>query len=391
MSKVVKRINDSNYDEVLNLSEYAFKYTLTEQQRAEQKIEMEKQTIFGIFENDQLSAKLHLLPLELFLGKDVVPFGGVAAVATWPEHRRKGHVEALIKAGLEEMRDRNQTLSMLAPFSISFYRKFGWELTHYVHKYYFNPVDIAKVNVDGRCVRVSFEHANDVLQSLYEQMAQKYSLVMKREFWWWEKRVLSTDDHVIIYYDRMGKATGYLTSKVKNGVLQVNEFVFLTGDACKGLLEWIRNHDSMTDQVELNVQPQDDIVFYFHNPKIKMCRESYFMTRIVDFERFILSYPFFRTDKPFKVSILLQDDYAEWNSGGWTLFIQDNRVEKITKNMDPDSDLSITTNIQTLTALLFNSESVERLHTFDHLQIEGDIEVAKKLIQPLPPALLDFF
>ena len=54
--------------------------------------------------------------------------GGIAGVATWPENRRQGHVSTLLKHALQEMKSKGQTLSFLHPFSIPFYRKFGWEL-----------------------------------------------------------------------------------------------------------------------------------------------------------------------------------------------------------------------------------------------------------------------
>lgn len=54
--------------------------------------------------------------------------GGIAGVATWPENRRGGLVSKLLSKALARMNEEGQVLSCLHPFSVPFYRKFGWEL-----------------------------------------------------------------------------------------------------------------------------------------------------------------------------------------------------------------------------------------------------------------------
>ena len=54
--------------------------------------------------------------------------GGIAGVATYPEYRRNGYVKKLLIQALEKMRNDQQIVSLLHPFDIGFYRKFGWEV-----------------------------------------------------------------------------------------------------------------------------------------------------------------------------------------------------------------------------------------------------------------------
>ncbi|WP_338147597.1 GNAT family N-acetyltransferase, partial [Lysinibacillus fusiformis] len=49
-------------------------------------------------------------------------------VATYPEYRQQGIIKRLMIEALQKMRDNGQTISVLAPFFVSFYRHFGWEL-----------------------------------------------------------------------------------------------------------------------------------------------------------------------------------------------------------------------------------------------------------------------
>ena len=54
--------------------------------------------------------------------------GGVAGVATYPEYRRSGYVKELLQHSLQTMKKDGYSVSMLHPFAVSFYRKYGWEL-----------------------------------------------------------------------------------------------------------------------------------------------------------------------------------------------------------------------------------------------------------------------
>ncbi|MRH41914.1 GNAT family N-acetyltransferase [Aquibacillus halophilus] len=388
----IKVITKEEYYHVLSLGEYAFNYRLTEQDRQDRSKMMENQIILGSYDKSgTLASKLHLLPMELFLGSKVIPFGGIAGVATWPEHRRKGHVQRLMRMALMEMKKHPLPLSMLHPFSVGFYRNYGWELTQHIHKYFFKPTDLRVKRVNGHTQRVLYSEQKDTLQFLYEQHAITYCLMLKREQWWWEKRVISKDDQIVIYFDSSNIPQGYLISKIVDKRLKVEEFIYQNGEACYGLLQWIRNHDSMLNEVEMVIQPQDQISFYFDNPKITMKKDAYFMTRIVDFQSFVKEYPFFKSVDQLFLRIDLIDDLAEWNNGSWLLKIENNVVSNVELNLAFRSDFTITTDIQTLTALLFGSEPIDRLISFDLLKVEGNINLLKKIIQPMQPALLDFF
>ncbi|CAM5379893.1 GNAT family N-acetyltransferase OS=Lysinibacillus sphaericus OX=1421 GN=LS41612_07495 PE=4 SV=1 [Lysinibacillus sphaericus] len=69
-----------------------------------------------------------ILPLNMTIHGENYEMGGIGFVATYPEYRQQGIMKKLIIASLKEMRQNGQTISVLAPFSVSFYRYFGWEL-----------------------------------------------------------------------------------------------------------------------------------------------------------------------------------------------------------------------------------------------------------------------
>ena len=71
---------------------------------------------------------LTVVPLALRVGGVPVPTGGVAGVATRPEHQNRGHAGALVAATVPALWDElGYPLSLLHPISAPFYRRFGWE------------------------------------------------------------------------------------------------------------------------------------------------------------------------------------------------------------------------------------------------------------------------
>lgn len=352
----------------------------------------ERQINLGSFIGEQLAAKLHILPLTLFMGDNKFSFGGIAGVATWPEYRRVGHINHLLKQSFVEMKARGYSMSMLHPFLIKFYRKFGYEVTNYTYKYDLTPNDIATYRSTGICKRVTFENQKDTIKKLYEATASAYSLMMDRDDWWWRKRVISEKDTIILYYNEAGEVLGYLIANINNSHLRVEEMVYQTADACLSLLQWIKNHDSMVETITLIGQPDQSLAFYLDNPRITLTKKAYFMTRIIDFAAFIKNYPYFTVEENVQIVFQVEDEYAPWNSGNWLVTIQENQCKQVEKiDQTIEADIMFSMDINGLTALLLGSESLENLHRFGVLQVEEKTVKWNDITAIKQTHLLDYF
>ncbi|WP_017472572.1 GNAT family N-acetyltransferase [Amphibacillus jilinensis] len=391
----IKQVESAHFDAALNLDEYAFQYTLSDYEREKKKKELQgQQFVLGSFVNNHLAAKLHILPLKLFIGKDSIDFGGIASVATWPELRRNGHINQLIRQGFIEMKRKGQVLSMLHPFLIKFYQSFGYEVTHYTYKYKLVPKDISLQHIEGYCRRVSIETNLVELATLYHQAAQQYGLMIDRDDWWWENRVVSERDSVIIYYDGNEKPSGYLIANIKKSTLYVKEFVYHSKEACQGLLQWIKNHDSMVDDVDLHVQPNETLAFYLDNPSIPYTKEAYFMSRIVDFVGFMNRYPYITTKKRVKLLIEIEDTHASWNTGVWLVTFENGMcvtINKVDYMEESTADIVVSGNINMVSAWLLGSESLDNLRAFGKLQVEEKILAWEDISEINQPHILDSF
>ncbi len=65
-----------------------------------------------------------------FRGENPIPTALISAVASPPEHRRKGYIRRMFEGMFHEQRELGVALTALYPFYFPFYRSFGYELAH---------------------------------------------------------------------------------------------------------------------------------------------------------------------------------------------------------------------------------------------------------------------
>ncbi|MBU5345924.1 GNAT family N-acetyltransferase [Paenibacillus lautus] len=388
----LRQLRSDEFEISTKLSEYAFQYTLTPEQRESNQKHFKPERFWGIFDGEELQAKLTIIPLQVYVHGNKFEMGGIAGVATWPENRRQGHVSTLLKHALQEMKSKGQTLSFLHPFSIPFYRKFGWEL-YAEYKKYTIPVSKfpRKVEVPGRIVR----GVTDIptLDGMYQAYASRYNGTLVRDEAWWTRSVLQGDNHSVVYYSAEGKPTGYALYELKDKDLVCDEFVYLNEEARSALWTFFGNHDSRIEQVTMTMVPGDDqLPFMLPDPRVTQEVVPYFMARIVDLKSFVKQYAF-EAHQEAVMTIEVEDSAAPWNAGRWRLSVnQEGKAELSELPTDQGEQADLTTDIQTLSALFTGYKRPQALHAIHRLS--GNPKAVKQLETMIPAGqtyLMDFF
>jgi predicted acetyltransferase len=379
--------------QALELSQYAFQYTLSDEE-VENKLEKQQDHIvYGIYEDDQLASKLNLIPFQVLINDQQFSMGGIASVATWPEFRRKKYVTQLLTKALETMRENSQVVSYLHPFKVSFYRKFGWDLISSYAKIEVPQQDLIKLrDSSGIVKRLPKEESIEVANRIYEQYAEKYNALLKRTSSWWNHFVMTNEYKTVIYYNDSNEASGYLLYKVKENTMDVQEMVFLTEDARRGLWNFICQHDSMVEKVTIVTSEDDPLPYLLHNPKVKREVKPYFMGRIVDVHQFLKQYTFAKNESLF---LHVYDEYAPWNNG--TFHIHDGDVAYYPQNKDGSScahppKRGLQVNISALSAMFIGSQRPFFLYEAGLITgNEKDVEKLEEMIQSKHSFFIDFF
>ncbi|MCM2534103.1 GNAT family N-acetyltransferase [Neobacillus pocheonensis] len=389
----VREVTEAEYLESIKLSMYAFQYKIPESDVQTRKEGLKSHKILGIWDENILAAKLHILPLKIFMQDAEWKMGGIAGVATYPEYRRNGYVKSLIIDSLKHMRNNDQIVSLLHPFVISFYRKYGWEILSEKKK-----VTIEKAGLkflepqQGFIRRFSKETHNEEIEKIYQQFCTQYTGMLKRETHWWKQHVYDEDSQLAVYYHSENGAKGYILYHVKERKMEVQELVAIDHEARIGLWNFICQHDSMVETVTINLVSQDPFPYFLPQPKVKIEVTPYFMARVVEAEECLRRFPFIPENDP--LFLHLEDSYAPWNNGSYLLGKGDLKMfkEKTGGQCVHPPKKGIRLNINSLSAILFGYKRPVELYEMGYLKgTKTEIELFEKKVPSMKSSLFDFF
>lgn len=375
----IKQLSEANYDEIFALSQFAFQYELTEEELRKKREEASRHTIWGWLVEEKLAAKLNIILLSSYINGKSFKMGGISSVATWPEYRRQGMIKKLLFHALQEMKKNGQTISFLSPFSIPFYRKYGWELA-FSDKKYEIPIGHFKRDWEARGYVRRIKQDIPLLHDIYTTYAKGLSGMLTRDEKWWEQRVLTDSSlHIAVAYNEAGEAQGYLMYKVKENIFTVKEMAYTTLNGWKLLLQFIANHDSMAKRVKMIVPENDQLDLLLVNPEFDQKISPYFMARIVDVFAFLKQYPFRKSGKDQELMINIEDAFFPENSGAYQLTRNEAGIE-IEKSSGEQGGIQCT--VQQLTVMLLGYK--RPIELYDIGLIQGNVEDIEQLEQFIP-------
>ncbi|EPY7703165.1 GNAT family N-acetyltransferase [Bacillus paranthracis] len=383
----VIRLKEDKFREALRLSEYAFQYKVEEERMQQQLTRMkESHEVYGIIEGNDLAAKLHLIPFHIYIGKEKFKMGGVAGVATYPEYRRSGYVKELLQHSLQTMKKDGYTVSMLHPFAVTFYHKYGWELCANLLVCHLTKSDLVmKKQVNGTVKRFNKENHPEEVEKLYETFAERFSGMLVRNEKWWLQAVYE-DLTLAIYYDENKTAAGYMLYKIENYKMTVDEFVPLHNEARNGLWNFICQHDSMIKELEMTVSENEQLLYTLQEPRVKTEIKPYFMGRIVDVEQFLKQYELNWNNVQQEVILHITDSFAPWNNVSVRLANYEITI------IEEPMDKGIKLDINALSTILLGYKRPLELNELELISgSEEEIRAFENVVPVHKPFIYDFF
>lgn len=383
----VIRLKEDKFREALRLSEYAFQYKVEEDRLRQQLTRMkESHEVYGIMEGNDLAAKLHLIPFHIYIGKETFKMGGVAGVATYPEYRRSGYVKELLQHSLQTMKKDGYTVSMLHPFAVAFYRKYGWELCANLLVCHMTKSDLVmKKQVNGTVKRFNKENHSEEVEKLYETFAERFSGMLVRNEKWWLQAVYD-DLTLAIYYDENKTAAGYILYKIEKSKMTVEEFVPLHNEARNGLWNFICQHDSMIKELEMTISEKEPLLYTLQEPRVKTEIKPYFMGRIVDVEQFLKQYELNWNDIQQEIILHITDSFAPWNNVSVRLANYEITI------IEEPMDKGIKLDINALSTILLGYKRPLELNELELINgSEEEIRAFEKIVPVREAFIYDFF
>ena len=349
---------------------------------------LEHAYVLGCFDADNLVSQFAVYPLNMNIHSAIYPIGFITSVATYPEYIGMGLMSKLMRQSLLNMKETGQTLALLYPYSIPLYRHHGWEIISDKMTYKISDRQLPKnIEVPGYVRRVPEDNAD--LFNLHSRFATTTHGCLIRnelaweEYWRWDE----DDTNVAIYYNAEDTPMGYMVYLIEDDIFHIKEVIHLNNEAMRGLLKYIRAHDSMIDEVQGNNYYSEPIAFNFEDSEIKETIRPYIMGRIIDFEAFIAEYNFEKDVDGVSVTFDVDDSFLEWNNKRFTVAINNGKGHLVEK----ESKYKVSLTIGTLTTLLLGYKRASELARIERIEATDEtIRMIDKAIIESKPYISDY-
>jgi len=128
-----------------------------------------------------------------------LPVRGLSAVAVLPHFRRRGVADKLVRAWLARFRRDGEPLFLLMPFSVRFYRKFGFGTVEELDVLRVTPRQLpaSPLRQQVRPARLPDDQAT--IEGIYARWREGQSGALARDEYWWKGRIFPRVPEAAIY------------------------------------------------------------------------------------------------------------------------------------------------------------------------------------------------
>lgn len=312
----IKIVPPKDYLQVHQLRDYCFPNKYTGARRDDFHYWVKHSTTLGAYDEHKVVGQLLILPLNMIVHGEKYDMGGIGFVATYPEYRQQGIIKRLMIEALKKMRENGQSVSVLAPFSVSFYRYFGWELffenLHYTIPQTMFPTFGKRLDI---VKRMSFEWPDSTLFQGIKDFHNAQALInngsmLRDEAWWKRIERRAPDSHFAAYF-KDDKIAGYIRYIIQDGTFEIHDFITEDLLAEQAICRFITSHAASVNSIKGVTSNDHQFGFYFKEPQFKKEVVQDVMVRIVDVLRFMQHYRWGYIQEPLYIRI--EDALCSWN------------------------------------------------------------------------------
>ncbi|WP_270458107.1 GNAT family N-acetyltransferase [Lactobacillus gasseri] len=296
---------------------------------------------FGEYKDGHLASYIMVNEFKSRIFTKKVKMGGVGYVASYPENRGQGDINRLMKEIILELHDQNYAISDLAPFSETFYRRYGYENAIYEKMYQIQPAYLRffKAVQEGKVVRGRWSDSslkNAVIKLYQAKLNQddQRNTVVRAEWWWNRLDTYYPGRSICVYFDKKQQPQGYMFYRIVERNFRVEEMYYQTPQAAKALLSIIASHSS-SDLKYYVKMPEESLLeeFFPEQEGITVKILPYMMTRIINIKQVLEASPLVN-NKKLTIEVTNDDIIAE-NNGVWLI---DNANEPRVREVETDPD-----------------------------------------------------
>lgn len=339
------------------------------------------------FDGRRLVSSFSTIPFTMRANGVALPIGGVSAVGTLPEYRRRGLVRRIMTQAFADMRDAGRPVAALWASQAAIYQRFGYAMASVLRSYAVDTVDIDfhdGYEGSGHVERVDMASGYDQIKQVYMRfVADRMGYLHRAQALWrlgpLEEREADGPIHIALSHGASGP-DGYAIYTLRENrrdhptrsqEIVVRDLAWLSPAAYRSLWMFFKRHD-LVGRVRWNNAPSDDpAIEYFLEPRLLEARDNEgFWIRLVDVAA-ALKGRGWTTDG--ELSITVRDDpLAPWNTGSYRLAVSGGAAEVLPCTAATDIEISV----KALASLHVGRRSARELSAWGLL--DGDADAVRR-------------
>jgi predicted acetyltransferase len=326
----------------------------------------------------RIVAACQLHPMQQWIGGEAFAMCGIGSVGISPVHRRRHYGAALVTEALRIARERGDIVSALYPFRSTFYRNLGWGQADEAQQFHIEPQLLPDSPERVRVELLETDDARADALSLYGEWCRTQTGQLERNASLWSRICEERDQVLAGYRNEDGRLEGYALALYRTEVgsatrfLEVDELVWTTPAARRGLYGWLGSMGDQWRGVVLRALPSHRLADWISEPRLPRGSAPVWrlwapaatlmmgtMFRLLHVERAWTQRRIERGGTAFSAIIDVADAQLPDNSGTWRLRFEDGRVLVEKAAREPD----VRTDISTLSRIFIGALPASAAHT----------------------------
>jgi predicted acetyltransferase len=284
-------------------------------------------------ENGRIVGGAGAFPFEMTVPGGTVPTAGVTVVGTYPTHRRRGVLRAMMRAQLDDVHERGEPMALLWASEETIYGRFGYGMASLAGEMTLRREHAAFAAPLERTRTLRFVEVDEALQlfpRVWNQVRRGIPGMLARSRNWWELRILfdmpgGEGPKRLVVLEADGRPEGYAIYRHKpkweqgssESELEIVEAIALDGEPTAELWRFLLDID-WAATINAHLLPIDHPLFFLlATPRRMRFRVGDGLwARLVDVGE-ALSARRYASDGAVIFDVV--DTFCPWNEGRWRL------------------------------------------------------------------------
>jgi predicted acetyltransferase len=299
---------------------------------------LEAERTHAAFDGELIVGTAGAYTFDLTVPGGELPAAGVTMVGVNASHRRRGILSRMMRAQLDDVRNRGEPLAILFASEGVIYQRFGYGLGTLQ-----GAIDIEREwtgfrddsRGDGRARLLGFDEAVKVLPGVYERVRTVTPGMFSRSESWWEAHRLHDGERdrrgggpmFRAVWEQDGRPEAYALYRMHHdwpggvpaGHVEVIENVATTPEATREIWRFLFGID-LAARLKSYFQPADHplLLMLVEPRRLRLRVDDGLWLRVVDVKRALEGRSYAARGS---LVFELVDPFCEWNSGTWRLHV----------------------------------------------------------------------